>query len=351
MEDIYVKLQLTDLNQLIGCVTSGDFKVNHPPHRSVKEEFEKFVRAESNTRRDRSSIKNLRGLHNEIKRTFIEKVANLVRSENKGDVNLLDIAVGRGGDISKWKSAYIKNVFGFDKSRDSIESINPFNQGARERLRNYKGLKTNVEFQVGDATNPSPELLNHLSQFVKKNGLFSIMSCQFALHYFFESEERLRNVFEVFSRFIKPGGYFIGTTVDGNKIIELLKQNAEIHEPLLSIKKGYKAAVPRKPYNNKYTFKINDSQDQAGYFNTMGESVEYLVNFGELSKVAAEYSFEPYLYNIFLPTTKPNEYASCRSFVSFEEINRRNYLGMSELKPEEVSINNLYTTFIFKKRR
>ena len=351
MDDIYVKLQLADLNQLIGCINEGGFKVNKPPHRSVKEEFEKFVRTESNTRRDRSSIKNLRNLHNEIKRTLIEKVAGIVRSETKTDVNLLDIAVGRGGDISKWKSAYIKNVFAFDKSRDSIESINPFNQGARERLRNYKGLKTNVEFEVGDATNPTPELISQVSQFVEKNGPFTIMSCQFALHYFFESEQRLRNVFEHFAGFIKPGGYFIGTTVDGLKIVDLLKSQPEIHEPLLSIKKIYPAAAPRKPYGNKYIFKINDSQDQTGYFNTMGESTEYLVNFVELARIAKEYLFEPYLYNMFLPTTKANEYASCRNFVSFEEINRRNYLGTSALKPEEVFINNLYTTFIFKKRR
>ena len=48
---------------------------------------------------------------------------------------------------------------------------------------------------------------------------FNITSCQFSLHYCFESvaqaEMMLRNLCEN----LRPGGYFIGTTVDSNELV------------------------------------------------------------------------------------------------------------------------------------
>ena len=232
----FVKLELSDLNDLVNCIKGNDFRVTKSPHNQVKDEFNKFVKREISERRKNSSITSLRTFHNEIKRVLIENVSRLFNF-----VNLLDIAVGRGGDISKWKSAGIKNVFGFDKSRDSIESINPFNQGARERLRNFKDIKVNVKFETGDAIQPSKELMESISSFMKINEIkaFEILSCQFAVHYFFQSETALRNVFNTFSPLVKQGGYFIGTTVDGKKIIELLQRESRFDSPLLNITKKY----------------------------------------------------------------------------------------------------------------
>ena len=48
---------------------------------------------------------------------------------------------------------------------------------------------------------------------------FNIASCQFSLHYCFESlaqaEVMLRNLCEN----LRPGGFFIGTTVDSNELV------------------------------------------------------------------------------------------------------------------------------------
>ena len=69
--------------------------------------------------------------HNFIKQQLLTVITKFV----KNDINLLDIAVGRGGDMFKWNTAGVANVFGFDKNETSINSINPFDQGAKERLR------------------------------------------------------------------------------------------------------------------------------------------------------------------------------------------------------------------------
>ena len=48
----------------------------------------------------------------------------------------------------------------------------------------------------------------------------NIISCQFAMHFFFKSDTYLENIFKVFTPFLKKVGYFFGTTVDGRKIKE-----------------------------------------------------------------------------------------------------------------------------------
>jgi mRNA (guanine-N7-)-methyltransferase len=44
--------------------------------------------------------------------------------------------------------------------------------------------------------------------------LFDIISCQFSMHYMFESRERAGKFFDNISKHLKPGGVYIATTVD-----------------------------------------------------------------------------------------------------------------------------------------
>lgn len=46
-----------------------------------------------------------------------------------------------------------------------------------------------------------------------------LVSCQFALHYAFESEARARMMLQNIATRLKPGGYFIGTIPDANLIV------------------------------------------------------------------------------------------------------------------------------------
>jgi mRNA (guanine-N7-)-methyltransferase len=189
---------------------------------------------------------------------------------------------------------------------------------------------------------------------MKTNGMngFEIMSCQFAVHYFFQSEIALQNVFRAFSPFIKKGGYFVGTTVNGHQITNLLKSSQTFQSKLLSITKKYRAIAPRKLYGNQYTFTINDTVDQGNYFNTMGESTEYLVNLKELKRVASEYGFVPVYLNFFETIPGKNTFTTMSDFVSFDEIyslpKHGNWKGKS-LNQEEIVLNNLYSTFVFMK--
>ena len=69
-----------------------------------------------------------------VKRQLITSVAE------KGN-NLIDLSVGKGGDLSKWLAAKLSFVFGIDISRDNIENKL---DGACARYLKYKRTHRNA---------------------------------------------------------------------------------------------------------------------------------------------------------------------------------------------------------------
>ena len=354
-KDITQSLISLDISDLLSCL-KDDLKVKSG--KPLKVEFNKYVSKINQKRRNNSSIIGLRDFHNWIKRTLIVNIKNYIQV--KGEyINLLDIAVGRGGDLDKWNGAGIKNVYGFDLDQESIKSLNPFNPGAQERLNNYHGLTVNVKFKVGSAINPSAELLDDIEDFLHENNddSFKMISCQFALHYFLQSETTIRTVFAFIKKYLKRGGYFFGTTVDGNKIKAHLKANKEHNLFEVNASRMFKVKLD-SPFGNQYTFEIKDSVDDKGnYFNIMGKSTEYLVDFEILKRLAAEYGLEPVYKNFFEPyqVGTKTEYTTLTDFLSFEEIYAQNVWTPKPSKgrpmnEDELEINKMYRTFIFKKK-
>jgi len=339
ISDDLVKL---DINDLLNCLNEQPAK--------IQKEFKTFVNNTVVERRQSSSIIALRDLHNWIKRKLIENITHTLKK-----VNLLDIAVGRGGDIDKWNKAGISNVFGFDVSEDSIYSNDPFNPGALQRLQNYSNCKTNIHLEVGNATTPTAQLLDNIEKFVNLNGLFQITSCQFALHYFFGSKNDLNFAISLASKYLEPGGYFIITTMDSSKIRKFFssRQSKVYDRPLFKI--SIDRYFTKEPYSNKYTFLIKDTFDQGNYFNTMGPSVEYLVDQTELEKVCTSKGLLPYYkntvetYTVDKRTDFPNTFSNA---VPFSELVRlwKPKEKSRPMTPEELELNELYTTLVFKKR-
>ena len=54
---------------------------------------------------------------------------------------------------------------------------------------------------------------------IEKKIEFDIISTQMAIHYFFESEHKLRMYLKNVSDRLRPGGYFIGTTIDSDYLV------------------------------------------------------------------------------------------------------------------------------------
>jgi ribA/ribD-fused uncharacterized protein len=168
--------------------------------------------------------------HNRIK-------DDLYKSNIKKDDTLLELAVGRAGDLNKWKRVRPSKVVGVDISLSNITSPaqgsavryltdkkkNPhdylppclFIQGDMTQYPLFEQDDKYMVILTGKETGST----KYLSQF---EGLasFDVISCQFAMHYACESEE----IFHAFAKNLQKYGrdVFFGTCSDGQAIYSLL---------------------------------------------------------------------------------------------------------------------------------
>lgn len=160
-------------------------------------------RNHSQNSRQQSYFYNLRRFHNWIKRDLINTYAHKAQ-------HLLDLASGKGGDISKWIDTKVQHVRGYDIHQDSVME-------ARRRLLasniNNRRVTTTMSFDVAD-----------LSSFVLKKETYEtdVVTSMFAFHYFFRSPETLDNVLQSIENNLKIGGYFVCCMFDGQSILNKL---------------------------------------------------------------------------------------------------------------------------------
>ena len=170
--------------------------------------------------------KSLRAFHNKIKADIIQRGCQMTEGET-----LLDIGVGRGGDIMKWHNNQIPKVIGIDIEYTYIrEAIRRFNQAHLRGVRDYRFYV----IKNGDS---------FLDTLEKRNldTMYDIISCQFCLHYFASSEECLHEFLSNISKVLKPGGVFIGTVPNGDMILNMLNNTNEFSNEQVLIKKEFDA--------------------------------------------------------------------------------------------------------------
>ena len=161
------------------------------------------------------SLEGLRKFHNWVKMQLI------VDAKKKTDGNvLLDIAVGRGGDIMKWANAKLKFVTGFDIDKKSIYEKNSFD-GAIKRYYSVKHLPNVPKCYFWNISAIDPFALNILNN-KDNNKKYDIVSCQFSFHYFVNDIDITLNLI---SKKLKTNGYLIGTSADGDVIASILTIN------------------------------------------------------------------------------------------------------------------------------
>ena len=256
----------------------------------------------------------------------------LIKSISKPGDTLIDLAVGKGGDWPKWINSKLKFVFGVDISRDNIQNRM---DGACARYLNYKkrynvmpsalfvngnssvnirkttGILVDKDKQITRAVfGQGPKDAKVLGQGVYKNyGVaadgFDICSIQFAIHYMFENQETLQNFLQNVSEVTKEGGYFIGTSYDGQLLFNMLKTTAENDSKAIMVKddtvnhdqpKTKKIWEVIKRYDRD---EFNDDETCVGYaVDVFQESInktirEYLVNYTYLTRILENYGFVP----------------------------------------------------------
>ena len=269
-----------------------------------------------------SKTRALRDFHN----LYVK--SSLIKSVSKPGDTLIDLAVGKGGDWPKWINSKLKFVFGIDISRDNIQNrmdgacaryltnrkkynVMPsalfVNGNPSVNIRKTTGILVDKDKQITRAVfGQGPKDVKILGQGVYKNyGVategFDICSIQFAIHYMFENQETLQNFLQNVSEVTKEGGYFIGTSYDGEKMFNMLKNTEENDSKVImahddSNNKNKKIwEVIKRYHQNEY----NDDESCVGYaIDVFQESInktfrEYLVNYTYLTRILENYGFVP----------------------------------------------------------
>ena len=218
-------------------------------------------------------IQNMRKFHNFIKLSLLETY----RSKT-----LLDIAVGRGGDLYKWKKTGFKTVIGFDPHEPSIHE-------AKKRFLELLKTNTWLPFTKYLTLDVLDKNINTKVENTEKQvrglheGMYDVVSCQFAFHYFTGTDANLHHVLSFISSKLKNNGIFIATTTDGDLVSNILNKGDFVTD-IFQLK---------KIDVNSYTFNINTGKSESNtYFDVTGESREYFVFKSILVQTAKIYKLE-----------------------------------------------------------
>ena len=173
-------------------------------------------------------LKPVYSFHNRVKDGLYK--TNIVTG-----MTLLELAVGRGGDLHKWRKSKPSKVVGIDVSQTNLSMPR---QGACARYLNekQKGIEflPKVLFIQGDFTKPLEEQHSkymdilmgvesaptpYLREFERLTE-FDAVACQMAMNYACESEETFKTFMGNVTKHCK--NVFFGTTIDGAAVYGLL---------------------------------------------------------------------------------------------------------------------------------
>lgn len=208
-------------------------------------------------------IKNALTFHNQIikKYLLINSAVRILRSiDSSVKIKLLDLATGKGGDINKWFENHINFVIGIDNIQNNIYDRN---DGALERFSKKKRefhseissdnsysqkiKPPEIKFLLGDvgknmmngeAFDPKNFEMNDTNQSknkaiqqqyfnTEKRFKFNIISIMFAIHYFYKNQTILDQLIDNIDNYLEEGGFLIGCSPDGNKILKKIEEQTD----------------------------------------------------------------------------------------------------------------------------
>jgi hypothetical protein len=268
-----------------------------------------------NTPAGKMKTEGLKNFHN----LYVKKL--LISGAAKQGDTLIDLACGKAGDLPKWIAAKLSFVFGIDYSKDNLENRI---DGACVRYLKAKKLNKympyalfahgNSAFNIRDGSallndrakqtaaaifGNGPKDVDKIGkgvarQYGKGDSGFNVTSCQFAIHYFFESPDTLKGFLKNVAQCTKINGYFIGTSYDGKILFDKLKR-IKSGDSVQLVDQGKKVWEVIKDYDSDH---FEEDSSSIGYkINVYQESInqyisEYLVNFNYLDRVMESYGFK-----------------------------------------------------------
>ena len=328
-----------------------------------------------------NTTQSLRDFHNRyVKRQLIHNISK------PGDT-LIDMTVGKAGDLYKWVDARLSFILGIDLSKDNIENRK---DGACVRYLNMRKKYNNsfdAIFLTGNSSknilntnafsddrtkmvaralygmgNKDPKILGNgvYRLYGKAKNGFDIISNQFSTHYFFKDIDTLKNFIINLCENCKLNGYFIGTCYDGKRVFKLLETYEQGDSLKLTEHNNVKWEI-KKLYNND---ELQNNSNSLGmsidiYQESINKTItEYLVNFDYFIRVMENYGFIPaplidiekHGFNSAIGSFQ-DLYDKMEHELSIKKLWYKNIKNANKMSKNDKLISFLNNYFIFKKVR
>ena len=285
------------------------------------------------TPRNRSLLRPMLDFHN-----FWVKKRSLFDLFKNKNYRLLEIGCGQAGDLPKWIDNKFATIVGIDNNLDNLLNSN---HGAYKRVldnltslttRNKMDLKhqsfifllldggvkwskdmidsieseefaylTQIAMGVVDKSKIQNKLLTKSHNAL--NIPFDVISCQFAIHYFFRNMDSLDAFCHNLNNHMKVGGYFIGTCLDGNLVNRaFIDKKTDVLKGELNNKVLWQIVKKYDGYEVNSTKSENLGKQIDVYVETINKIIpEYLVDFDLLQRKLKDFNIE--LVNVQEETT------------------------------------------------
>jgi len=306
---------------------------------------------------------------NSKERSVLQNFHNGVKSDLYLDARkavsngrLLEVGSGRAGDIHKWRLNKFNDVVGIEYNNENIKFADTRVANLRKNKKYGKtiGKMTFIHGDFNKAIYPDFDFVlspanksKAEDEFVSKYS-FDVVSCQFALHYFFSSSETVLQMIKNVADSLKVGGYFIGTAFDGKRIFDALKKlrvTKSNPTPKLEGRNNDDELMwsIEKDYDEKKFFisKPNYGMKIKVFISTIGtENIEYLINFKYFVKIMKKNGFT-------LVSSKPfSELYDTYLKDAMEKSNSKySRLNLNDMESYEKQFSFFYNSFVFKKTK
>jgi hypothetical protein len=320
--------------------------------------------------RNVSATRNMVVFHNNVKRRIIASLGKLIT-----DKSVFEIACGKGNDLTKYLDAGFKTFIGVDNMMDNLENgkDGACVRALRLNKPEYKAPDIKLAFvhmdfskRIDDAyvkgvddldtrtlirliwngvvpTGKSSKVPMEVQNMKRFSNLatqrFSVVSCQFAIHYFLANKNMFERFLDNMVLLLQQGGYFIGTYLDGKKLDAKFKA--------ANVKKGEHITGA---IDNRVLWRVTKLYDALeGDGNNFGKEIEVFME--TINKPFKEYVVDFDAIRVMCEKRGmyliEKEHSDIQGNGSFETMHSHSSMSKPE---EEYSFMNHYFVFKMNKR-
>lgn len=187
-------------------VTSADYKEGQHYFQTIKSEW----------------YKPLTKLNNYIKAQLIKQL--------EGKTWVVDLSAGRGSDLFTYNGFRIENMLCMDIDQAALEELSnrAWEFGSNGIYVFARPPEKNMRLYTmqNDLNTPALETLAQIENrgIPVPIGQVDGVVCNLSIHYLMTDLDTLKNIVKLVNKFLRPGGVFIFTTFDGQRIFKLLEK-------------------------------------------------------------------------------------------------------------------------------